>query len=416
MPLGVFQKGKPEGSLLEQEAMTVDDQAQSAAIGVSWWSRAELQRHRALCCWTKTPLACLTLDPAHSRCLQRSSLPNLEPSVKAYDVYDAFRYAGRKPIPNFRDLWDLASYGLKAFPKHFQDLATLTTTPRTKLSSNPLIFSNPSTVGKYDTVFKTNDATLLYVDSAKIPNGAFASVVRSTPDDVVTVDVAESSAVLDVILHALYDAAFSPDSPSLDLLDQSIDRMHIHGIQPPKCIYSGCAVYRALMTLAPDDPFRVYALAAFHNLHDLAVEVSSFTLALSLADVDDAKAVRMGAIYYKRLIALHFNRKHMLRDLIVFSPSSHPRTESCGNNEYITLSRAWNLRVSELLLSDIVLGGLTVDMLRDWFMTLESDLPCNLCIDSLKTRIDGLMSKWAVTRYIRVGTWLGLLHFVLGYR
>lgn len=261
-----------------------------------------------------------------------------------------------------------------------------------------MAFSNPSQVDKYDTVFKTTDAILFYVDSAKIPHGAFASLIGSTSDDVVRVEVPESSAVLDVILHALYDVAFPSDGPSLDLMDKSIDRMPVHGIKPPACIVSGCAVYRLLLTLAPSHPFRVYALAAFHELHDLAVDVSQYTLPLPLADVDDDRAVRMGAIYYKRLIALHFNRKQMLRDLVLFSPSSHPRTQTCGSNEYITMSRAWNLRVSDLLLSDLVLGGVTVEKLRDWFMTLENDFSCDLCVQTLKSRIDGLTSKWALTK------------------
>lgn len=261
-----------------------------------------------------------------------------------------------------------------------------------------LTFTNPSRVDNYDTIFKTTDAILFYVDSAKIPHGAFASVLETPSGDVVTVEVAESSAILEVILHALYDAAFPPETPSLDLLDVSIDRMPAHGIEPPRTIVSGCAVWRLLLSLAPRDPFRVYALAAFHQIHDLAVEVSTYTLPRPLGDVDDDKAVRMGAIYYKRLIALHFNRKQMLRDLILFSPPAHARTEICGNNGYIALSRAWNLRVSELLLSDLVLGGVTVDMLRDWFNTLKDELSCDGCVQSLNSRIDGLVSKWALTK------------------
>lgn len=261
-----------------------------------------------------------------------------------------------------------------------------------------MAFSNPAEVDKYDIIFKTTDAILFYVDSAKIPHGAFASVLQTPLGDVATIEIAESSAILEVILHALYDAAFPPESPSLDLLDESIDRMPTHGIKPPVTIVSGCAVWRLLVALAPDDPFRVYALAAFHKIHDLAVEVSAYTLPRPLADVDDDKAVRMGAVYYKRLIALHFNRKQMLRDLVLFSPSAHPRTKTCGNNGYITLSRAWNLRVSELLLSDLILGGVTVGALRDWFMTLRDELSCDGCVESLKSRIDGLASKWALTK------------------
>lgn len=94
----------------------------------------------------------------------------------------------------------------------------------------------------------------------------------------------------------------------------------------------------------------MYALAASHDLEQLAIPISSHLLGFHLPDLSDTIAAKMSSIYLKRLFALHLNRLDALKDLLLRPPPPHALTPTseCDATEQKKLTRAWALATAHL--------------------------------------------------------------------
>jgi hypothetical protein len=124
--------------------------------------------------------------------------------------------------------------------------------------------------------------------------------------------------------------------------------MHIYGLVPSECITPSTPLFEALLSYAPIDPIRVYALAGELSLSALAEQTSSHLLSYNLADISDDLAKRMGAKYLRRLMVLHLTRLEELKRIILCPPSPHLPTRECDASDQKNLSRAWPLAASYL--------------------------------------------------------------------
>lgn len=153
----------------------------------------------------------------------------------------------------------------------------------------------------------------------------------------------EPSTVLNVVLHALYGLSCAHYSPSPATLFAALDALASYGADVSAAAAPGTPLFALLLAQSPVAPLEVYAHAAHHGLHALAVAVSPHLLGLSLAALDDALAERMGPAYLKRLFFLHLGRVDALKRLLLPPPEGHAPTPHCDYLEQKKLTRAWAL-------------------------------------------------------------------------
>lgn len=201
-----------------------------------------------------------------------------------------------------------------------------------------------------DTIFQASDGVLFYAHSNTILSAcssAFRDFIGSPLEDPKYRDniipVASTSSEFNVIMHMLYGSSCAPHSPSFENLVNAVDRMPAYSIPPDNHILVATPLYSLLLSHAPINPLDLYALAAFHNIHPLAVATSSHLLSYSLQTISDSQADRMGAMYLKRLMMLHVERFTALKTILLKPPHPHAPTRKCGFIEQRKLTRAWAL-------------------------------------------------------------------------
>lgn len=175
------------------------------------------------------------------------------------------------------------------------------------------------------------------------------------------IHVPESSPILNVILHVLYDMSCSHYSPSLETLITAVDRLAFYGVNPKSHIVANTPLYTSLLSQAPLFPLDVYTLAAKYDLHDLAVSTSPHLLSLQLYTITDEMAEAIGPKYLRKLFFLHIGRSDALKrvsqtssnmyarpfdifvQLLLQPPHPHAPTPLCDFTDQKTLTRAWAL-------------------------------------------------------------------------
>ncbi|TFK28792.1 hypothetical protein FA15DRAFT_583483 [Coprinopsis marcescibilis] len=157
------------------------------------------------------------------------------------------------------------------------------------------------------------------------------------------VSLTDHSTVLNIILHAVYDMSCAHYSPPFPTLSTAVNRLPAYGIFPKQRIVPSTPLYNLLLSYAPLFPLELYALAASHDLYDLAVSTSSHLLSFPLFSLTDEMAEKIGSVYLKRLFFLHFGRSDALKRVLLPPPHPHPPTPWCDFTEQKKLTRAWAL-------------------------------------------------------------------------
>lgn len=153
----------------------------------------------------------------------------------------------------------------------------------------------------------------------------------------------ESSVVLNVVLHSIYDISCAHYSPSFESLSAALVFMTTYGIPVKRHTARSTPLHALFLSHAPFYPLELYALAASYDLYDLAVPTSSHLLSLSLASLTDEMVDHIGPRYLKRLFFLHFGRAEALKRLLLPPPHPHSPTVFCDFTEQKKLTRAWAL-------------------------------------------------------------------------
>ncbi|KAJ2927012.1 hypothetical protein H1R20_g10094, partial [Candolleomyces eurysporus] len=192
------------------------------------------------------------------------------------------------------------------------------------------------------------DAVLFYVHRRIIEDAspkALRSLTGLAMDELQETDiyyVPESSSILNIILHAVYETSCADNAPTIEQLIEAVDRMPKYGLEPRSVICSKDPLYRLLLSHGALRPLKVYALAAHHNLEDLATHVSGYLLSQS-KEIDDQTSERIGAIYLKRFLMLVLTRPRELVQILIQPPERHPPTDACGYEEQQRVTREWSL-------------------------------------------------------------------------
>ncbi|KAF5326740.1 hypothetical protein D9619_004686 [Psilocybe cf. subviscida] len=129
---------------------------------------------------------------------------------------------------------------------------------------------------------------------------------------------------LNIILHALYDMSLDAYRPSPDTIATAIDIMPRLGVTVNRVVYPGCALYEYILTYTPIRPLEVYAMAAHHDVHSLAVYASAYLLNMEILSVSEDASTRMGPLYFLKLVRLHMARSDALKASLLVAPPAHP--------------------------------------------------------------------------------------------
>jgi len=250
-----------------------------------------------------------------------------------------------------------------------------------------------------DTIFRSSDAVLFYVNARvvlKTEKNAFQEFLGASLDEKrfrdVIIDVPESSAILDIIVHILYGISCAKHNPSFDDLEAAINRMPVYGLVPRSLIVPSSPLYELLLSHAPIYPIQIYSLAGHLGIHELAINTSSHLLSYNLAELTDDLAKRMGAKYLRRLMSLHLNLIESLKSIILQPPHPHPATPECDFFEQKKLSRAWALSASYLVWDSR--PDLSIHGIQSTFSALGDRLTCDECKGVLHSRIKEVIVKW----------------------
>jgi len=255
-----------------------------------------------------------------------------------------------------------------------------------------------------DIVLLSNDSVWFYADRAKLlesSENGFKSMLSSTrerSDDLFDniIAVHESSIILNIVLHAIYDISCAQYNPSFDAIVEAISSLSTYGVPPHSRLSPTSSLFSLLTSYAPIMPLELYTLAASYDIYDLAAVASQYLHSLSLASMSDDLVVRMGAVYLKRLFFLHYGRVDALKRILLAPPVTHTPTPQCDFTEQKKLTRAWALASASLVWearADISTSGI-----ESALIPLGNEMRCDLCRATLRDRIKTAVVDWSNIR------------------
>ncbi|KAF9527865.1 hypothetical protein CPB83DRAFT_855327 [Crepidotus variabilis] len=250
-----------------------------------------------------------------------------------------------------------------------------------------------------DTIFRSSDAVLFYVNSQillRVTDKAFRPILLGHLGNKVfrdnIIDIPDDSAILNIVLHVFYDLSPAKHSPPFNVLENAIGRMPVYGLVPSECITPGGTLSALLLSHAPVHGISLYALAGLHGLNDLGEKASAHLLSYTLSDLTDDLARKMGARYLRRLMSLHLTRVEELKRIILRPPHPHPPTPECDFVDQKKLSRAWALAASYLAWDSR--PDLSAHTIQSTLSTLGEHLGCEQCKNVLRGRIKEVIIHW----------------------
>ncbi|EPQ58982.1 hypothetical protein GLOTRDRAFT_113825 [Gloeophyllum trabeum ATCC 11539] len=255
-----------------------------------------------------------------------------------------------------------------------------------------------------DLVLLSSDTVFFYVHTHRLltaSENGFHSLLPVTPqqpsNDVGPVlTVPEPSAVLNVLLHTIYHMSCAHYAPPFSVLEAAVAAMQTYGVPLRAHIAPTLPLYQHLLLHAPLLPIALYALAAQHDLYELAVATSAHLLSFALPSLTDDLARRIGPVYLKRLFFLHLGRVDALKRLLLPPPQPHGPTAWCDAVEQKKLTRAWALAAAYLAWD--ARPDVSTATIESALNPLGEQLTCDLCRLALKERIKSLTIQWSVVK------------------
>ncbi|KAF9040186.1 hypothetical protein BDZ89DRAFT_1129108 [Hymenopellis radicata] len=123
-----------------------------------------------------------------------------------------------------------------------------------------------------DAVLQSTDAVLFYVHRAILARASLNGFGSALLHAAAPIAVNDDSAVLNIILHTIYDLPSAQFGPSFPTLVDAVDRMQpVYGLAPTRFILPATSsdLFAQLYSHAPHRPIDVYMLTAHHGLEDL---------------------------------------------------------------------------------------------------------------------------------------------------
>lgn len=204
------------------------------------------------------------------------------------------------------------------------------------------------TIASADRVFFSVHSHRLLAAST---NG-FASLVfpptHDRPPESRHVQLPLSSSVLNILLHVVYGISLQHFRPPIEDVKASFHALDTAGIPLQPNAVPGTPLYTLVLALAPAHSLQCFELAASRDLESLAVAVSPYLLSISLSELTDESAMRIGPSYLRRLFFLHLGRIDALKRILHAHPGPHTANLECDIFDQRRLRNAWVLAVGSL--------------------------------------------------------------------
>lgn len=203
-------------------------------------------------------------------------------------------------------------------------------------------------------IIMSSDNAFFYVHSYKVlsasNNGFGSRCHHEMPNEQYPpiVAIEESSPVLNLVLHVVYNLPCSQYSPVTDEITEAVNALKKYGFPLDIFAQPNSMLYDMILERAPTDSIHMYALAASHKLEELTTEISSHLLSFDLSELNDEVVEKMGAIYLRRLVFLHLGRVEALKRLLKPPPEFHRPTATCGFREQRKLTKSWSLAIASM--------------------------------------------------------------------
>ncbi|KAH9946935.1 hypothetical protein B0H21DRAFT_372178 [Amylocystis lapponica] len=223
-----------------------------------------------------------------------------------------------------------------------------------------------------------------------------AEMAKDNKDTLPIISISDTASVLNIVLHTVYHMSCSHYAPSVDALTTAVDTLVKYGISVKSYIAFDTPLYSVILAQAPLAPIQMYALAAKHDLYELAVPISAHLLSFTLSSLTEEQAKQMGPVYLKRLFFLHLGRIDALKRLLLPPPHPHAPTPTCDFAEQKKLTRAWALATAYLAWDSR--PDLSTSSMENALCPLGEHLSCDVCRNSLSDRIKPLINQWSIVR------------------
>ena len=226
-------------------------------------------------------------------------------------------------------------------------------------------------------------------------SGTSSSAPAETVPYLITIP--ESSPVLNILLHLIYNLPCERFSPDLETLTSLFSCLKKYGLSVQDLIPPNSEITNILLSHAPKNPLQIYTLAAANKLEQLCVAASHFTLPISLSQVTDSQSLMMGPIYLKRLFFLHMGRAEALKRTICVLPEPHPPLPNCDHSDQKAITRAWSL-VTAFVINSEMLQCVSTGTLATSYGPLANSTKCESCKTALRNRILAMVQSWSLVK------------------
>ncbi|KAH9930864.1 uncharacterized protein B0H18DRAFT_1116572 [Fomitopsis serialis] len=202
--------------------------------------------------------------------------------------------------------------------------------------------------------------------------------------------------ILNIILTTVYGLSAKEYQPSFETISTALDALARYGLEPKRYASVKMPLYDLVVACAPLRSIDTYALAAAHDLPDVATAASAHLLPFPLTMISDELAMRIGSVYLKKLFFLHFGRIEALKHLLLHPPSTHPDTPECSAAQQQCLTRSWALVAAHIMWE--AGPNLSTYLLQAALLPLQKELTCSECRLALRDRIARLVVGWACVK------------------
>ncbi|TFK80409.1 hypothetical protein K466DRAFT_591868 [Polyporus arcularius HHB13444] len=260
-----------------------------------------------------------------------------------------------------------------------------------------------------DTILLSSDGVVFYVDHAVMLaqskndwnytlSPAASRSESNTSSSPKVVPCPEPASVLNIVLHVAYGISELCESykPNIDVLSAAVDAMSTYGLSPAEHLAPSTPLYELILAQAPTKPVVAFALAASHDLYDLAAPISTHLLSFPLHSLTDALSLKIGPLYLKKLIFLQLSRGEALRELLRTPPHPHPPADDCVLTDERGLARAWMLTAAYLAWERR--PDIRTSEIEAAFLPLEERLSCTLCKQNLMERVKQVVVQWSMVK------------------
>ena len=247
-------------------------------------------------------------------------------------------------------------------------------------------------------VIRSSDSVFFYVHRVRLltaSTNSFKSLCRFSSDSKGldnVIDLPESAATLNIVLHCVYGLSCSEYAPTLQAIQVAISKMEDYGLSSDKYTTAPSPLSLTISSRIPSEPLQVYTHAASVGDDELATVASSHLLSYALSELTDEMATKMGPVYLRRLFFLQMGRKEALKRLLIPPPTAHADTKDCNGEAQKALTRAWGLATAYIAWEER--ADMSASFIESVMNPLGDVMTCPACKESLLSRTRELVTRW----------------------